>query len=68
MERASSRTSLAPFVGESDVASPEAAGEASRQARLFLILSLQAAAFALASASGKMPEFAVILFRALLMF
>jgi hypothetical protein len=68
MERAPSRTSLAPFVSESDVASPEAAGEASRQARLLLVLSLQAATFALASASGKMPEFAVILFRALLMF
>ncbi len=68
MERATTRTTLAPFVSESDVASSEATGETSLQARLLLVLSLQAAAFALVSASGKMPEVAVILFRALLMF
>jgi hypothetical protein len=68
MDRASIRTAVAPFGSESGVAFPEAAEKASPQARLLLILSLQAAAFALASASGKMPEFAVILFRALLLF
>ncbi|MFI5180439.1 MAG: hypothetical protein ACHQPI_03515 [Thermoanaerobaculia bacterium] len=68
MERASSESSLAPFVREGVVASPEIATESSARTRLLLLLALQAAAFALASASGKIPEFAVVLFRALLTF
>ena len=68
MERASIRTAVAPFATESDAVFPESTREASLQARLILVLSLQATAFALLSASGKMPEFALDLFRALLMF
>lgn len=68
MDRAPGRTPVTSFESELEAAPREAAGEESLQARLLLILSLQAAAFALASASGKMPEFAVFLFRALLIF
>ncbi len=68
MDRASSRSPVTPIASGLEVMSREAAGEESLQVRLLLILSFQAAAFALASASGKMPEFAVFLFRALLIF
>jgi hypothetical protein len=68
MERASSETSLAPFASDTRVAPTAALDESSARSRLLLLLSIQAAAFALASASGKMPALAVVLFRALLTF
>ena len=68
MERASSEPSLAPFASNGDAACPEVATESSMRTRFLLLLSIQAAAFALASASGKMPEVVVVLFRALLTF
>lgn len=68
MERASTETTLAPLVSKGIAACPEDATESSMRTRLLLLLSIQAAAFALASASGKMPEVVVVLFRALLTF
>lgn len=49
--------------GSSRTASP---ADASARGRLLALLTLQAAAFALASASGKIPAVVIHLFRALL--
>ena len=51
-----------------DDARPLPAGDASARGRLLALLTLQAAAFALASASGKIPAAVITLFRALLTF
>jgi hypothetical protein len=68
MERASSEFPLVPVGGNGEVAIHETTVEPSIPTRLLIVLLLEAVAFALASASGKIPEFAVTLFRALLIF
>lgn len=68
MERVSSEFLPAPLSGNGEAVIHEAAVEPSIPTSLLVVVLLEAAAFALANASGKMPEFAVILFRALLMF
>ncbi len=68
MERASSESSLSPFTAGGEVTKAGAAEETRTRGGLLLLLSVEAAAFVLAMASGKMPEVAVVLFRALLTF
>ena len=68
MEKASSEFPVVPLGMSGEAAIPAAVPAFSIPTPLLVVLLVEAAAFALASASGKIPEVAVTLFRALLTF